>query len=61
LQIIKEGQPNNRPIRGDICTIRLKGRLADDESVVFEDDEAFKFQLGDAEVTFDKQWIIYYY
>lgn len=50
LQVIRPGQPNQNPLRGDMCEIRVEGRLASDDSVVFQNMETLHIQLGDAEV-----------
>lgn len=49
-KVVKAGQPNCTPIRGDIVTLRLEGRLESDESVVVQKEEALQVQLGDYEV-----------
>jgi FK506-binding protein 8 len=48
-KVIKGGEPNQRPTRGDICTVKLEGRLLIDNSI-FETHDQFTFQLGDSEV-----------
>ncbi|CAG7725854.1 unnamed protein product [Allacma fusca] len=48
-KVVKPGVDNKRPLRGEICTIRLEGRLQSDQTV-FESVESFTFQLGDTEV-----------
>jgi len=47
---LKKGEPHRNPIRGDICTIRIEGRLCSDESVVFQKEDGLIMQLGDTEV-----------
>jgi hypothetical protein len=42
--------PNKRPLRGEVCSVKIEGRLKDDENVVFEREDHFTFQLGDGEV-----------
>ncbi|CAL8099070.1 unnamed protein product [Orchesella dallaii] len=49
-KVVKPGLPETRPLRGEICTIRVEGRLQSDESVIFESHDIFTFQLGDVEV-----------
>ncbi|ODM91909.1 Peptidyl-prolyl cis-trans isomerase FKBP8 [Orchesella cincta] len=49
-KVNKPGLPETRPLRGEVCTIRVEGRLQSDESVIFESHDRFSFQLGDVEV-----------
>jgi len=49
-KVITPGRPNVRPLRGDVCTIKIEGRLRDKEEVVFEQSHEMTVQLGDAEV-----------
>jgi len=49
-KILKNGIPNKKPLRGEVCTIKLEGRLKSDENVVFESLDDYTFQLGDSEV-----------
>jgi len=49
-KIIGEGVPNKRPLRGEIVTLKIKGKLKGNEDIVFEERDQYIFQLGDAEV-----------
>jgi FKBP-type peptidyl-prolyl cis-trans isomerase len=47
-KVLKKGNDNSRPQRGDICTLRIEGRLQD--GTVFEKFDSFDIQVGDTEV-----------
>lgn len=49
LKVVKKGNDHSRPQRGDICTLRIEGRLED--GTVFEKFDSFDIQVGDTEVS----------
>ena len=47
-KVLKAGEKNTRPNRGDICKAKIIGKLAN--GVIVEQHEEVTFQLGDVEV-----------